>query len=478
MKKFFASAIFWLFCTTVQAQLLQPGFDRNEYISLMNVSAQFGDSAYSANLPPPEGWQLVYRSPVVGLDNRWDLWQTAAGVPVISIRGTTKNEISWMENFYAAMVPAKGELQLSANETFSYTLAEDNRAAVHTGWLIGTGFLAKDMLPKIDSFYKSGKKEFYIMGHSQGGAIAFLLTSYLYHLQKQKLLPASLRFKTYCSAAPKPGNLYYAYDYEALTQGGWSCNVVNTVDWVPQTPFSVQTINDMAEVNPFADAKAFIKRFGWPKRWALNYAYGRLTKPSEKARKNYRKYLGSYVEKTIKKALPGFVPPAYFNSSDYVRVGTTIALIPKEDYFALYPVDKSKIFQNHFHQPYLYLVKKLPQNPKAENSESLAGTWEMTAMSNQDINLLYARKKPLLRIEPGATSVAGNTGCNNFSGALQVNGRQISFPETMAMTKMFCSGNGEQVFLQALRRVNAYQLEGSQLRLLEGEAVIMTFTSQ
>jgi len=48
------------------------------------------------------------------------------------------------------------------------------------GWLLSTAYLSKDILPKIDSMYKSGIKDFILMGHSQGGAINFLLTAHLY----------------------------------------------------------------------------------------------------------------------------------------------------------------------------------------------------------------------------------------------------------------------------------------------------------
>lgn len=343
---------------------LSPGFNRQEYVDLMKVSAQFGDSGYAAKLPPPEGYKILYRSPVMGLDNRWDLWRTSNGIPVISIRGTTAKEISWTANFYAAMVPASGEMQLSSSEKFQYKLAESERAAVHVGWLTCTGFLVKDMLPKIDSCYKAGNRAIYIVGHSQGGAIAFLLNAYLHSLQKQNILPADLQIKTYCSAAPKPGNLYFAFEYEAMTQQGWAFNVVNAADWVPQTPFSVQTVDDFATINPFTGAKGFIKKQGWPKRWALNYAYGRMTTPSRKARKNYKKFLGNFVSKSIKKYLPGYQPPAYFNSNDYVRTGTTITLLPGADYFEKFPQDKSKVFANHFHAPYLFLAAQLPDIAK------------------------------------------------------------------------------------------------------------------
>jgi len=364
MKKA-ASILFLLITCSAYSQGLKPGFNKAEYASFLKLSTLFSDSS-SRSYTADKGYRLLYRSPEIGLDNRWALWQDDAGTLIICIRGTTKKNISWLANFYAAMVPAKGELKLSETETFSYQLAENPQAAVHTGWLVSTGFLAKDILSKIDSCYKKGIRDFYIMGHSQGGAIAYLLTAYLYQLQKQKALPAVIRFKTYCSAAPKPGNLYFAYEYEAMTQGGWAYNVVNAADWVPQTPFSVQTLDDLAEINPFENTGTAIKKQGWPKRWILSYAFKRVTKPGKKAVKRYKKYLGDYVSKEVKKAIPGFEPPQYFNSSDYVRTGTTITLLPDENYYKRFPQDKDKIFVNHRYEPYIYLLKQLDFDKQVE----------------------------------------------------------------------------------------------------------------
>lgn len=357
-KSLLSSALLIVFFNCVVAQQLKPGFDKEEYIRLMRVSSQFGDSAYAARLPPFAGYKLLYRSPVMGLDNKWDLWQTDHNVPVISIRGTTADQVSWLANFYAAMVPAKGSLQLSSDDTFDYELAKNPKAYVHVGWLLSTGFLVKDILPKIDSLYHAGNHEILIMGHSQGGAIAYLLTAYLYHLQQADRLSKDIRFKTYCSAAPKPGNLYFAYEYEAMTQAGWAYNVVNSADWVPETPVSIQTANDFNELNPFSNARGVINKQGLLKRVALNYAYGKLTKYNNKAVKSYKKYLGSYVVKSIKKHLPGFVEPQYAPSNNYVRTGTTITLLADDDYFKVFPQDKQKVFTNHFHSAYLYLINK------------------------------------------------------------------------------------------------------------------------
>lgn len=55
------------------AQQLKPGFDKAECLDLMRISAQFGDSSYREALPVPEGYTLVYDSPVMGLENKWSL---------------------------------------------------------------------------------------------------------------------------------------------------------------------------------------------------------------------------------------------------------------------------------------------------------------------------------------------------------------------------------------------------------------------
>ena len=350
-----------LFSNILYGQMLKPGFDKEEYKQLMYVSARTGalDSNYFSQIPAPKNFKRVYRSKEMGLDNLWDLWTDNNRTAVISIRGTTAKAESWICNFYAAMVPANGELFLSENDTFKYELASNPKAAVHVGWLLSMAYLSRDILPKIDSCYKAGTKNILLIGHSQGGAIDFLLTAYLYHLQKQHLIPADIRFKTYCSAGPKPGNLYFAYDYEAMTQNGWAYNVVNSADWVPETPMSIQTLNDYNKTNPFINARLTIKKQKFLQRIVLKHAFNRLDKPTRRAQRNYEKYLGRMVAKIVRKDLKEFIPPVYYSSNDYVRTGTTIVLQADEDYYKKFPDDPKNLFVHHFHKPYLYLLDKL-----------------------------------------------------------------------------------------------------------------------
>lgn len=452
-----------LFSNLLTAQHLKPGFDKQEYIELLKIGSRTtADTNLHRGVPAPEHSRMIYQSAPIGLDNLWQLWMRDDSVPIISIRGTTTTLISFVANFYAAMVPAKGELHLSDDFIFPYDLSDNPKAAVHVGYLISTAFLSRDILPKIDSLYKAGSKEFIIAGHSQGGAITYLLTSYLENLKVQKKLPEDIRFKTSSSASPKAGNLYYAYSYENLTRGGWAYNVVSTADWVPEVPFSIQTMDDLNVVNPFVNAKQLLKKQKFPKDLVLRHVYNRLNKVPQKARKNYEKYLGKMVGKIIKKALPGFEPPAYFPSSNYVRIGNTIVLYADSAYYKKFPQDVNKVWMNHGQTQYLFLTDRLPDNSDEMNRADahLSGTWRLTYITGPRIAFdgLYPEKKPEIIINVSKNEVNGNTSCNSFNGKLKANGNKISFTEPMAMTMMACPDEGENVFLQTLKKIKTYSV--------------------
>lgn len=361
--KFLLSSISILLVCNTFGQSLEPGFDKYEYMEALKISARStGDSSYYNTIEKPENFEMVYQSGVLGLDNQWDLWKhSEKAVAAISIRGTTPNAVSWLENFYAAMVPAKGSLTLADDFEFRYALSENPQAAVHIGWLIGTGFIVRDLLPKIDSAFQQGTKDFFIIGHSQGGGIAYLLTAHLRALQKSGDLPADLKIKTYCSAAPKPGNLYFAYTYEDMAYDGWAFNVVNAIDWVPEVPMSIQTTGDFNTINPFLNAEAIIRKEKFPKRLVMKSVYNRLDKPTKKARRNYQKYLGKMTSKSVVKNIPGYVAPAFYDSNHYVRTGNIIVLTPDDAYMEEFPDDPDKLFTHHIHTPYLRLAKQLPE---------------------------------------------------------------------------------------------------------------------
>lgn len=351
-----------IICTTITAQqYLKPFFDAVEYIETLGATTYHGsDSGYAFDKTPrPKQFKKIYLSAEVGLKNQWSLWlREDAHVALISIRGTVNNAASWLENFYAAMVPAKGTLQLNDSTFFNYQLADNPAAMVHVGWTLGLAHLAPAIVQKIKEQYANGVKEFIIMGHSQGGALAFLTTSYLHYLQQNKELPADVYFKTYCSAAPKPGNLFYAYDYDFITRNGWSYTIVNTKDWVPETPFTTQRIADFNQVNPFVNIKPVLKKQKLLVRWYLNGVYNKMNRRADKSQRAYQKYLGTMVYGQVKKILPQFKEPIYTESANYMRAGIPVILQPDEAYNKMFADNVNKIFMHHGMYNYYLLVKK------------------------------------------------------------------------------------------------------------------------
>ena len=363
MRLFLISLLLTLTQLISAQTLLQPGFDPAEYRDLLSI-AFHGSSIPDSNerKTKKDRYQLEFRSAEVGLKNRWSLYLRDDNVAVINIRGTVKNATSWSANFYAPMIPATGSLHLNDSTLFNYQLAENPGAAVHAGWTIALGHLAPTILEQVKKLYKEkGTRQFIVSGHSQGGAIAFLTRSYLHYEQKKGTLPTDIVFKTYCSAAPKPGNLNYAYDFDFLTSGGWGLTVVNAYDWVPESPFSIQTLTDFNPANPMTDIKTILKKQKWLLRLAGNMVYKKLERKPRKAQRKLEKYLGHKLYKMgISKSLPQLKEPAYIHSSNYMRAGTPVILMPDELYRQKFPSDgKDKAFIHHLYASYSYLLKTI-----------------------------------------------------------------------------------------------------------------------
>lgn len=343
-----------------QQSALRAGFDAAEYADMLWLA--FFGLADSLEKKPHHAlnkghYERKFRSAEVGLYNRCEIYLRSDSVIILNLRGTVNKRESWLENFYAGMIPAEGTLQLSDTYSFTYKLAARSDALVHTGWTIGTGFLAKEYLPVLKELLEGGCRSIIVTGHSQGGALSFLNTSYIYYLFREQY--PGLKLKTYASAAPKPGNLYYAYDFESITGNGFAYRVVNTKDWVPESPVTVQGIGDFNTVNPLTGAPASLKKQKWPARMVLLHVYNKMKKGSEKAAGRYTKYLGKGVGSQVQKALPGFVAPLYRPGSNYMTAGAPIILMPAEDYKNQFPDDPKNVFVHHMYAPYLYLLKRL-----------------------------------------------------------------------------------------------------------------------
>ncbi|WP_297334959.1 lipase family protein [Algoriphagus sp.] len=338
---------------------LQPGFIQEEYLEILGVFTQGLPDSLQGSIPRPVNFTKAYESPTVGLENKWALWiDEEKKQALVAIRGTIQHPTSWLANFYAAMIPAKGRIKIREDYNFDYNFSEHPQAGVHAGWALATGSLAETILPKIDSLITQGYMDFIVTGHSQGGAITYLVNMMLQQMKKQGRWQSDIRIKSYASAAPKPGNLFFAYDYEQTNSGGWAFNVVNTADWVPQVPFSIQTTEDFSQTNPFGNIKPLIHKQKFPKNLLFKTVYNRLDKPTKRSKKNFQKYLGTFQEKQVVKVLPDFEGPGYLDSNHFSRAGDFIILVPDADYAEKFPDEEGKIFRHHMFIPYFDLFLK------------------------------------------------------------------------------------------------------------------------
>jgi hypothetical protein len=346
-------------------QIVKPGFDPNEYRNALLINSQFMDSTYRIKSRKPLANQ-IFRSEIMGLDNQWDFWIDHRGVGIISIRGTAPTKDSWLANFYAAMVSAKGEVKRGDGHIFKYQLAESDKAYVHIGWLIGLSYMGEDIAAFILKNYQNGMRNFEIVGHSQGGALAMLVRSYLAYLPKP--LPSDIYLKTYASAAPKPGNMAFAYDFNLVTRDGWAFRVVNPLDWVPEMPFSIQRTTDLNQVNPIAEMKKkkdktkevkSKNKAPWILKLYVKHIVNKLDRKTRKAQKTYSKVLGKKANLLVNKSIKGLEHPDFEESFNYMPCGSPVILQPTQAYFTQFIDGKAEnAFIHHMYDPYLFLLNQ------------------------------------------------------------------------------------------------------------------------
>jgi hypothetical protein len=341
---------------------LKPGYDKAELLQLLPVMERTYDSADLGGFktPAPVNIARVFRSSVSPFKNRFDIWRTSDNKAVIAIRGSIVDTgaMSFTAAFYCYLVPACGKLRLSDSYTFKYKLATREDAGVHLGCLMGLGFISREMLQQIDLLYKDGIRDFIILGHSQGSEIAYFATSYLRYLQADGHLPADIRLKTYCLAAPKPGNLPYAYDYEKITQGGWAMSINNVLDWVPCIGLTLQTVNDFPQISPFIDVKAFLRSINYTPGIKFDEGLQQFSGMVPAINEQLAAIIHRDVYPRVLKANPGYEEPELMKSFDFVRAGLSIPLFPDSAYYKLFPNNPatSQVWENHSVYPYFILV--------------------------------------------------------------------------------------------------------------------------
>ena len=223
---------------TVKNTELKSGFDSieaKEMIQLCNSYSYmdlYGDDLAIV----PQGYLKIYTSPVVGMDNTFQVY-THGDIGVINFRGSTDKKSSWLENIHSAIIPAEGEIE-TAEGLFEYKFSENSKAGVHSGYALGLAFLKKEILAQISLLNKQGVYNIILTGHSQGGSLAILTRSYLAHLKGRDVSNRN-SFKVYVFAQPMVGNQEFVNEYNHdFTDGGMSFSIANPNDMVPEMPLS------------------------------------------------------------------------------------------------------------------------------------------------------------------------------------------------------------------------------------------------
>ncbi|TDH19706.1 META domain-containing protein [Segetibacter sp. 3557_3] len=118
----------------------------------------------------------------------------------------------------------------------------------------------------------------------------------------------------------------------------------------------------------------------------------------------------------------------------------------------------------------------------ANNSTGMgadANTTSGTAVDNSNIFMAvngnpFAMPKLNMFIENG--SFTGYTGHNNIMGTIKVEGNTLHFNELMPSTNIQSHGGFDQAaYLDRLRRADSYDVTNNQLRLKQGDQVLLVF---
>jgi len=257
---------------------LGKGFDLNEAKALIEfcTALDYGldvppDPPYAAVAEPANaaGWEEIYpyhetlpanQAPrsIGPYGNAWKLYQkTGSDIYVVAIRGTIDTKGSIAADLIATSTPAHVQIQAKQNpyRLVSFTLAETPQAETHLGWTYAMAELIFDSDAGIlrvlhdPALVKRGSR-ILITGHSQGAAIATLIHAFLHYAitdptDRFGLRDSGFTLKSYVFAQPKPGNWQFAMDFSRIAASRGTAFVINNnLDWVPQTPLSIEFFDE------------------------------------------------------------------------------------------------------------------------------------------------------------------------------------------------------------------------------------------
>jgi heat shock protein HslJ len=113
-----------------------------------------------------------------------------------------------------------------------------------------------------------------------------------------------------------------------------------------------------------------------------------------------------------------------------------------------------------------------------KTATELNGNWELVIFpaSTKTLSEIFTMKRPEIELENGR--LTGSTGCNRMNGSYTASGTSLQIGNNLAITKMGCPNYDENIFIEALNKVNRFQVKDNQLMLMQDSVTVMTFAKQ
>ena len=289
---------------------LASGLDENEVkdMILLCNSYTYLDLYGDDSEIIPDGYRRVYTSPVLGMDNKFQVYRKGA-IAVFNFRGSTDKKISWMENLHSSMIPVEGEIKTEAG-IFNYKFGADTAARVHSGFSLALSYLYDPIIEQIKALNNKGVNNIILTGHSQGGALVILLRSLLHYSTD---INSNNRFKVYTFAQPMSGNAEFADEYNKIfCAEGMSYSFVNPEDHVTRMPLSHSEESFKLDLIALVTGQQEVDEHDIVRETILNIFEDRL--------RSFSSNFSESVSKQIQKELGEFSLPEESGEIDYVQV--------------------------------------------------------------------------------------------------------------------------------------------------------------
>lgn len=116
-----------------------------------------------------------------------------------------------------------------------------------------------------------------------------------------------------------------------------------------------------------------------------------------------------------------------------------------------------------------------PLNDTKPDSPLTNTYWKLTSLNSEPYQHSSKHREPYIQLGKQAGAVNGFSGCNNFTGSFELNDDNISLQ--LAATQRACMEgmDTEQALLQALNKVNRYEIAGDSLVLLDNDSTLLEF---